>query len=118
MFVYSVTNLSSLQYLQTVFSIIARVRSSLKEAHVPIILVSTYNDASSKSVKIQLRHFLTYSKVSLAEAKEVATTFESPLFETIANDPNDKRVQEAFLEMIRQIYLVRKAKTCKITNFF
>jgi hypothetical protein len=50
--------------------------------------------------------------VSTFDAKELATTFECPLFETKAIDPNDKRVQEAFLEIVKQIYLIYKAKQC------
>jgi GTPase SAR1 family protein len=105
MLVYSVTNGASLNYLQTVCSAIGRVRASLKEAHIPITLVSTKNDSEKK-------------EVSLAEAKELATTLECPLFETIATEANDKRVQDAFLELIRQIYLVSKSKQGFLhTNF-
>ena len=101
--VYKPTDVDSFTSLNVVRNTILRLRAPLKENFIPFILVQTFADVEDK-------------KVSASEGKEMATTLECPFFEVVANEPNNPNIQEAFTEIIRQVYLLYKAKKGKNIN--
>jgi hypothetical protein len=56
-------------------------------------------------------------QVPASECKELSTTFECPFFETDGSDPGNKATTEAFLEVIRESFLLFKVHSfvCALT---
>jgi GTPase SAR1 family protein len=96
---YNCCDRTSFECLRRIRGYILRVRAPLGEERIPFVLVANFSDKKDKA-----------KMVPSIDGKELAISFECPFFETSATSKDPKQTQEAFSEVIRDIYLIQKAK--------
>lgn len=103
--VYNVQDRNSFNEVSRIVSYIHRVRQPLQEDRIPKVIAANFSDSDP---------FL--HQVSLEEGKELAIELESPFFQTVASNPAHQGAHETFNEIVRDLYLIYKARQQGVKN--